>query len=208
MEVLKVPLTSIERLLLAQQLSALKTLDESIDVLDAEITKIVASYKKQMGMLRKVPGVDFVAAAAILAEIGPDMSVFRGADGLAAWTGVAPGQNESAGKRKRSKTRRGNAYLSRILVQCAITISRCKKQKHDLTDFWRRKLPRLGYKKTAVAVARKLIVRIWRMFTDGVDYAPPPPRPLSEKQRVRRAKNNIARLEELGFKVTIERAAV
>jgi len=204
--VLQTPLSPAEQFLLSQGLATLKLTDEQIAALDLRIRDGVAQYADQMKILMSVRGIDFIAASAILAEIGPDMSVFRGSKGISAWSGVAPGQNESAGKRKRAMTRPGNPYLSRILVQVAIVLGRSKVP-HDLTDFFRKKLPALGFKKAAVATAHKLLVRLWRMLTDGKEYAPPPPRPLSDQQRARRAKRHVDTLASLGFTVTLERAA-
>lgn len=204
--VLQTRLTESERLLLGQHLAMLKLIDDQIITLDGRIAIGVAPYANHVKILMSMRGIDVVAASAILAEIGPDMSVFRGSDGLASWAGLAPGTNESAGKRKRAITRPGNVYLSRMLFQVALALSRLKTP-HDLTDFFRKKLPKLGFKKAAVATARKVLVRIWRMLTDGSEYAPPPPKPLSETQRTRRAKRHVDLLAGLGFKVTLERAA-
>lgn len=204
--VLATPLTPTEQLLLGQQLAMSKLINEQIATLDEQIAAAVQPYSAQMTILLSVYGIDVVAASAILAEIGPDMNVFKGSKGIAAWSGLAPGQNESAGKRKRAPTRPGNPYLSRILVQIAMVIGRCKKP-NDLTDFFRKKMPVLGYKKAAVATARKLLVRLWRMLTNGEIYAPPPPRPLTDKQCDRQAKRHIQRLIDLGYEVSCERKA-
>lgn len=205
-EVLRAPLGDTERMLLGQQLALLSLLDAQIAKLDEQIHVSVQPHAAQMHLLMSTPGIEFIAAAAILAEIGPEMSVFKGSDGLSSWAGLAPGQNESAGKHKRSGARRGNAYLSRILVQVAIVIGRSKKQ-HDLGDFFRKKLPVLGFKKTAVATARRLLVRLFRILTNGETYAPPPPPPLTETQRARRAKRATDMLKNLGFEVALTRAA-
>jgi len=205
-EVLQTPLNVVERIMIGQQLAMLDLINAQIADLDIIIAATVQPYAAQMKILMSVRGIEFVAAAAILAEIGPDMSVFKGSDGLSAWAGLAPGQNVSAVKRKRAGTRPGNPYLSRILVQVAFVLFRSKTQ-HDLTDFFRKKLPKLGFKKAAVATAHKLLVRIWRMITDGKEYAPPPPKPLTENQRTRRAKRHYDMLIQLGYKVALERAA-
>lgn len=205
-EVLQVRIDPTIRKVLAQFLDSFNLVDAQIAALDELIRSAVAPYDAQMKILMTVRGIDFVAAAAILAEIGPDMSVFKGSKALSAWAGLAPGQNESAGKRKRAYTPPGNRYLSRILVQVAFVISRGKTQ-HDLTDFFRKKHPKLGFKKAAVATAHKVLVRIWRMLTDGSEYAPPPPRPLTKKQIDRRAKRHLEALKNLGIDVTMLRSA-
>jgi transposase len=134
------------------------------------------------------------------------MSVFHGGDGLSSWAGVAPGRHESAGTRKRARTHAGNRYLSRILFQVVLALSKTKAP-HDLADFFRKKLPKLGFKKAAVATAHKLLIRLWRMLTNKTPYAPPPPKPLTESQRQRRTKRHVDELRKLGFQVTLDQLA-
>jgi transposase len=204
-EVLQVRVSLTMRRLLEQQLEALALHTRHIDALDELIRDAAVPYAKQMQVLMSVRGIDFVAAAAILAEIGPDMSVFAGSSGLSSWAGVTPGNHESAGKKKRVSVRRGNRYLGRILFQVVLSISKTKTP-NDLADYFRKKQKR-GFKKAGVAAAHKLLIRIWRILTDKVPYAPPPPKPLTEKQIARRAKRRVEELEQMGFQVQISRAA-
>ena len=198
-EVLTVPLTATARLLLGQHLEQLRQLDAQITALDTAINVQVAPYQAAIEHLRTLPGIEKVAAAAILAEIGPDMSAFTDGDALAAWAGLTPGQHESAGKRKAIGTRHGNRYLRRILVQVAMNIGR-QRADHDLKTFFRKKLIR-GYKKAAVATAHKILVRIWRMLHSDADYAPP--KPVTASQRAKQTKRLIERLRALGQEVTL-----
>src|SRR3974390_1991465 len=98
-EVLQMPLSEMDQLLLGQQLDMLNLLNEQIAKIEEKIEAAIAPYAEQRTLLMTVPGIDLTAAAAILGEIGADMSVFEGSSGLAAWAGVAPGSHESAGKR-------------------------------------------------------------------------------------------------------------
>jgi len=204
--VLGVPLSTVERTLLKQSLAQLTMYDMQIAELDAQIAEHIRPWRASLDRLLTVRGIDTVSAAAILAEIGPDVSAFDDPYRLAAWAGLAPGQRESAGKRMRAGTRSGNAYLRRILVQVAMAISRIKRAS-DLADFFRKKMPALGYKKAAVATAHKLLVRLWAMLHHGKDYSPPAPPPLSERQRARRAKRALEALDALGVKVVIQPAS-
>jgi transposase len=199
--VLAVSLSQLERTLLAQSLAQMDLYNKQIAALDEEITRRLEPWKLQFERLRATPGIDATAAAAILAEIGPDVAAFEDPHRLAAWSGLAPGQRESAGKRKRAGTREGNAYLRRILVQVAMAISRCRTRPGDLTAFFRKKMPALGYKKALVATGHKLLVRLWVVLRRGVDYAPPAPPPLSQRQRAHRIQRALNTLKELGIVV-------
>ena len=205
--VLAVPLSPVERMLLKQALAQLALCDQQVADLDETILALVRPWRVAVDRIKTAPGIDEIAAVAIIAEIGPDVAAFEDPHRLAAWAGLAPGQRESAGKRKKAGARQGNAYLRRILVQSAVVISRSKKNPSDLTEFFRKKMPVLGYKKAAVATAHKLLVRLWTMLHNGQDYAPPPPKPLTERQRQRRAQRALDTLESLGIDVLIQPAA-
>lgn len=199
--VLATPLLAAERTLLAQGLDRMDFFDAQITALDSAIAELVKPWTVQLDRARSIPGIDVTAARTILAEIGPTAAAFDDPRRLAAWAGLAPGQRESAGKRKRAGTRDGNAYLRRILVQAAMAIVRTKNNPPDLAEFFRKKLPSLGFKKALVAVAHKLLTRIWVVLHRDVAYAPPPPKPLSERQRARRIQRALATLQSLGHPV-------
>jgi transposase len=196
--VLAVVLTAVERRLLGQGLVRLDLYDQQIAELDSSIARAMEPWAAQVERAKTVPGVDTISAAAVLAEIGPTVAAFDDPRRLAAWAGLAPGQRESAGKRRRTGTRDGNAYVRRMLVQIAMVISRSKNNPSDLTEFFRKKLPSLGYKKALVATAHKVLARLWVVLRRGVDYCAPPPKPLSERQRARRIQRALSTLESLG----------
>jgi transposase len=106
-----------------------------------------------------IPGVSAITARDIIAEIGVDMARFDSASRLSAWAGLSPGTNESAGKRRKGPTRKGNRYLRRVLVQCAWAT---RKTSTFLGRTFRRLEARLGSKKAAMAVAHKLLVIIYK----------------------------------------------
>ena len=203
--VLAVTLSPVERLLLRQFLTQLTMYDQQITELDEAIARDVQPWQAKLELLHDIPGMDDVSAAAVLAEISPDPSTaFADPHRLAAWSGLAPGQRESAGKRRRAGTRDGNAYVRRILVQVAMAISRSKKNPSDLTHFFNKKMPTRGYEKALVATAHKLLVRIWVVLARNEGYAPPPPPPLTERQRVRRIGRALETLKTLGVNVVPE----
>jgi transposase len=96
-------------------------LEQQISELDDQIFTHIerCGLQSPHGLLQTVPGVKKLAAAAILAEVGPDMEVFGTASRCSSWAGVCPGNNESAGKRKRAPALRGNPWLRATLVECA-----------------------------------------------------------------------------------------
>ena len=118
-------LTDTHRFLLRTHLKQWDELDGTIAAIDRQVDVVIAGMAKPavfralILLLCTIPGVGKLAAITILAEIGPDMSRFRTAGHLVAWAGLCPGQNESAGKRKSSRLRKGAPWLKTMLVQCA-----------------------------------------------------------------------------------------
>lgn len=193
-------ISKASRFVIGQLLRRIDNLNKDIAEIDAQIASMLSVYKCHIDMLKQVPGVDEVAAAAILAEIGTDMSAFPTAGKLAAWSGLCPGSEQSAGKSKSSPTRKGDKYLRRILVQCAWSAVRTK------GTFWKRtfgRLCRIGPKKAICAIGRKMIVAIYHMIRDGVAYLEPQLEILSPRKVASMARAYTKRLQELGFEVTI-----
>jgi transposase len=113
----------------------------------------MSPYRGQQNLLTQIPGVDDLVAANIVAEIGVDMSVFA-TDRLAAWAGVCPGSHESAGKRKRTATRKGNVHLKTILVMSAMSAVRTRGSYYK--DKYYHLKARCGGVKAAMAIAHKI----------------------------------------------------
>jgi transposase len=104
------------RFLLRQSLDHIGFLEEQIVELDRQIMETLKPYQQGFDLLQTIPGIRRESAATLIAEIGPDMSQFPTPDHLAAWAGVCPGNNESAGKRKSARTRKGNRWLRGMLT--------------------------------------------------------------------------------------------
>ena len=158
-------------------------------------------FADQRALLATIPGVDALTAAAIIAEIGVDMTAFGTAQRLAAWAGLCPANHESAGQQKRRGTRKGNPYLKAMLVAAAISASRTKGT--YLRDKFHRLKARMGSKKAAVAVAHKILTSVFHMlqravaFIDlGADY-------LKRIDKHRTAKRLVRRLDALGYDVML-----
>lgn len=205
--VLAVPMHATDRYLLGQSLAHLDLINQQIIEIDtqieAHVTEHKARYEAPLARLVKVPGIKRIAALAIVSEIGAEASSFDDPQRMSAWAGLAPGMHESAGKRKKAGTRKGNAYVRRILVQCAMSLGK-KKGVCMLRDFLKKKMVVLGYKKAAVATAHKLLVQLWAVLHQRQDYAPKPPSPPNEEQRKRRVKRHIDALKEMGLNVSVE----
>jgi transposase len=114
------------RFLLAMQFGRIEAIEADVVALDARIGERLLPYSAEMALLMTIPGVDWLVAAVIIAEIGTDMSVFLSVHHLAAWAGVCPGSYESAGKQKSGRARKGNVHLRTILVGAAISAARTK----------------------------------------------------------------------------------
>jgi hypothetical protein len=164
------------------------------------------AWPDESKLAQTVPALGETASAAVLAELGVDMSAFPAAKNLSAWAGLAPGSEESAGKAKAAPTREGNKYLCTILVQCAWVAVRMKQ------GFWpqafRRLRARLGPKKAIVAIARKMLVALFYILRDRTPYHDPSTtETLSDEHRDRLARRFRSKLEALGYAVQINKAA-
>jgi len=188
-------------LVLRQLLSGLEHIEGNLKALDDQIERRIERYQREVDWLLTAPGLNRIAIAAVLAEIGPDMSIFERADRLSAWGGVCPGSNESAGKAKRAPARQGNKYLRTILVQAALAAKNVRGS--FLRQKYHQLVAKLGPKKTSMAIAHKLLVSIFYMLRDGVPYrqpTAPSPTPAKTKRIVQQC---TARLAALGFDVQL-----
>lgn len=149
-----------------------------------------------------VPGIGARLAETILAELGTDMSRFPSAAHAASWAGLAPGQHESAGKRRNSRIRKGNRYLKSGLIQAAWAA--IKNKESFLAAFYRRLAARRGAKKAIVAVAHKILVIIYTLLTTGELYQERGAAVLSERQKDRLLARMQRRIEQLGYTVSLE----
>jgi len=146
------------RFLLAMQLHRLEPIEADIAALDRRIGERLEPYSAAHALLMQIPGVDWVVAAVLIAEIGVDMSVFVSVYHLSAWAGVCPGNHESAGRQRSGRTRKGNVHLRAILVGAAMSASRTKGS--YLKDKFHRLKARRGALRAALAIARKIRLRL------------------------------------------------
>jgi transposase len=158
------------RFLLTRAMRHMAFLAEEIEALDGEIAKTVGrpDLDHSNELLQTIPGIRTQAAAAMLAEGGPDMQRFPGASHFSSWSGVAPGNNESAGTRKRAPTLRGNPHMKTALVESAWSASRTNGS--EFQDRYQRLKPRLGHKRAIMAVAHALALRVHEVLSTGLPY--------------------------------------
>jgi transposase len=185
-------------------LELIDLLDRQLADLDQHIGELMAPLAPQMEQLTSIPGIEATAARAILAEIGTKMRHFGSAARLASWAGVCPGNDQSAGKRRSGRTRKGNRYLRRVLVQCAWA---ARKTPTFLGQTFRRLEGRLGGKKAALAVAHKILVIVYHLLLEGTCYEEERYNRLQDRQEEHQQKRAVKTLERLGYRVTLERMA-
>ena len=153
-------------LLARMHLDHIDHLTTMIDGLDERIEQVMAPFAQQLRLLRTIPGIGERAAQVLISEIGVDMSRFPTAAHLASWAGLCPGNNESAGRHKSGRTRKGNAEVRDILTECAWSAG--KTGSYIGAQFHRlhRRFGKKGGGKAAIAVAHTLIVIVWHVLHD------------------------------------------
>jgi transposase len=190
------------RFLLRIQRRRLAQLETDLAELEERIHERLKPYAVQLALLDEIPGVDWTLAAVIIAELGVDMSVFGSASQAASWAGVCPGNNESAGKRKSSKTSKGNHYLKTVLVEAANAAAGAKGT-YLREKFFRLKARR-GHKRAAMAVAHKILVAAYHILSKQVSYNDLGDAYLDKLSKTHLTRNLLRRLDRLGYHVTIE----
>jgi transposase len=192
-------------LIVGQILAHIDFLDEAIASLSGAIDAAIAPFADKVALLDTIPGIDRRTAEALLAEIGPDMSVFPSHRHLASWAGLCPGNNESGGKRKSGRTRKGSKWLHAALTQSAKAAARGKGT--YLNSQYARVKGRRGHAKATVATAHSILVSAYFILERGVPY-----QDLGElyfhqrdQEQIHRYRRRLVRqLERLGHKVTLE----
>ena len=172
---------------------------DHIDYLNNQITKLrdivdslITPYEDYITLLMTIPGIDRNSAITILSEIGVDMSQFSNHYRLAAWAGLAPGCNESAGKKKSVKISRAGVYLKPCLIEVAHCAVKDKNNTYYANKF-NKISKRRGKKRAAVAIARKILVAIYHMLSTGETWNPSDlaKNETDDKDRIKYTKNNF-----------------
>jgi len=220
------------RQLLAMQLAHIDFLDEQIDALNTTIATALRAlsadeplspqllpraaassappltvstpltFTRAVELLDTIPGVDQRGAEVIVTEIGIDMSRFETAPRLAAWAGVAPGNDESAGKQRSAKTRKGNRPLRAILTQLAHAAVRTRGT--YLSALYQRLAARRGKQRAIIAVAHSMMRSVFHMLSRNEAYRELGANYFDEQRRHYTVDRLARRIEHLGYRVSLE----
>jgi transposase len=194
-----------QRMLLKAMLGHIEQLSQSIRELDAEIEERMGQDVELIEALDEITGVGKVSAQTILAEIGTDMSHFPSANHLSSWACMSPGHNESAGKKKSGRTQRSNSTLKKTLVQCGRAAANSKDT--YLGALYHRIAARRGAKRAAVAVGHAILVICYHMIQNRTHYNDLGATYFQKRNRDALVKQNVKRLQALGFNVVLEEIA-
>lgn len=192
-------ITSHHRFLLRMHLQNIQYISKQIELLDAEIQRKMAPFQKESNLMQTIPGISEVSASAILAEIGADMSQFPDEAHLCSWAGVSPGNNESAGKKKSGKTRKGNSSLKATLTEVAWAASRTKGSAFNA--IYHNIAKRRGKKRALIAVAHRILIEIYHVLTTGEPHQDIGFEEAHERAIKRRERAMIRSLEKAGYSV-------
>ncbi|QKE72402.1 IS110 family transposase [Arthrobacter citreus] len=191
-----------QRMMLKTILTHIDFLTEQIEKLDSEVTQRVSSYQEDIERLDSIPGIATRMAEQILAEIGTNLeNQFGSAPRLCSWAALVPGHNESAGKRKSTKSKKGNKYLKAALTEAAHSVGASK---NYLGAMYRRTAARKGRKRAGIVVAHAMLRIAYYLLTRkemyrdlGEDY-------YDKQKEVSMVRYSVRRLEKLGYSVSIE----
>jgi transposase len=188
---------SHHRMMLQDQLARLRATGAEIAKYDRLLQEQSAPYTEWLELLGSIDGVKRTAAIEIFAEIGPNLACFPRESNFASWAGTSPGLHESAGKKKRGRRRRGNPYLTSILVECALAATR--KKGTYLSDKYRRLKARRPALVALFAIANKLAGAVYRAITTRVAYRDLGAAYLDRRNPTRTARTLVQRLRDLGL---------
>ena len=194
-------LTDHHRFLLQQWLDMLATVEDKIAEFDKKIEETGVPFADAVTTWVTIPGIDRVAAWSLLAEIGANMDQFGSAEHLSSWAGMCPGNNESAGKKKSGKTRRGSVWLRRVLCEAAWAAAHCKR------SYFRAQFHRLagkrGKKRALIAVAHSVLVVAYVLRKRGCVYLDLGSDYFEKINQEQLTRYHIKKLQRLGYSVTV-----
>jgi transposase len=205
-EALRGRVTRQHRFLLQLHLQHVDAIDATVAEIDREVDIHVEPFHAAALLLTTIPGVSELSARVIIAEIGNDMSRFPTQGHLICWAGLCPKNDESAGKRRSTRMRKGAPWLKTTLIQCAWAAAR--KNGSYLQAQFHRLRARRGAKKAIAAVAASILTAAYHMLKDGTLYHDLGPDHFDRRAKARQARNLLTRLHNLGYAVQITPLAV
>ena len=191
-------LNGVYRRLLKMALEELQLIEAHIEKLEQEAMGLLQEHQDVVQRVAEVPGFGVDSALQMIAEVGPKAADFRSEKALSSWVGVCPGNEESAGESKSTRSPKGNRQMRRLLNQAAQSAVKVKGSIFDVT--FHRLLPRLGYKQAIWAIAHRLCRLLWLILQKGVRYEERGPA-VSAKSIRTRAARMIRELKKLGYRV-------
>ena len=184
------------RWLIRQSVDHIVLLDGQMEAIEEKIMDQLSPYRREFDLISTIPGLKDLNAAAVLAEIGPDMTVFPTGDHLCSWGGICSGNNRSAGKSRSSTTKKANKFLRAALVQAAWGAVRTEGSIFQRKfSRWTRKM---GSKKAVVAVAHSLLKVIHAVLRTGQPYQERDQSLQNELERQKLVRHHARRLRDLG----------
>ncbi len=199
---LEAGLGDIPRKLLAMHLGRLEAVEEDLQKVERYIADQMSPYQEQLKLLETIPGVSYLTACVLIAELGLDMTQWPSYRHLTAWGGVAPGCRETGGKSRKAPARKGNPYVCSTLVEAANAA--VKKKDCHLAGKYHHLCARTGSKmKAKVAIARKLLVIVYHVLSTLKPYEEPKPKGHLSQSRQKRIQRHLRELRTLGLEVQI-----
>jgi transposase len=200
-EALNGRVTPHHRRLLRLHLELIAALERALAEVDADVGKLLAPIQECARRLTTVPGISEITAHVVVAEIGVDMARFPTPAHLLSWATMCPRNDESAGKRRSTRTRKGSPWLKTALVTAAWSAIKVKNS--YLAAQFQRLKARRGAKKAILAVAASMLTAIYHMLKNGTDYHDLGPEHFSRRDRSKTILRLVRRLNDLGCDVTV-----
>ena len=201
-EALRGRVTKHHRFLLRLHLEQIDALNRAIAEIDTEVEANLDPFRPLIPLLTSIPGIGELAARVLLAEIGTDMSRFPTAGHLISWAGLCPRNDESAGKRRSTRMRKGAPWLKTTLIQCAWAAAR--KKGSYLQAQYHRLRARRGAKKAVGAVAASILTAAYHMIANGTFYQDLGADHFERRTKPTQIKRLVAKLQSLGYEVEIK----
>jgi transposase len=196
--------TDHHRFMIRLHLTQIDALEVAVTTIEARIGDALGPFRAAVTRLITMPGLSETSARVLIAEIGADMSRFPSVGHLISWAGMCPRLDESAGKRRSTRTRRTTPWLKPTLINAAWGAAR-KKDSYLRAQFLRIK-SRRGAKKAILAVASSMLTAAYVMLRDGVDYHDLGPHHFAQRDKEKLAKRLVERLRDLGLTVEVKAA--
>jgi transposase len=201
-EALRGRVTDHHRFLLRLHLKQIDTLAAALAEVDAQVAANLGPFCTAVDLIKSIPGFDDLSSRAVVSEIGIDMSRFPSAAHLVSWAGICPRNDESAGKRRSNRLRKGAPWLKTMLVQCSWAAIK-KKGSYVQAQYHRIKARR-GPKKAIIAVAASILTSVYHMLKDGTMYHDLGANHFNRRSTDRQKTRLVKRLADLGYAVELK----